>query len=98
MSSTIIHRPEKTRSSGTFDLERGGKRAGYLSYSLSGEDTMAIEYVEVSPALRGGGLGVELVGAAVKWARENKRMIVPLCGYARLVMQRTAAYHDVLKR
>lgn len=59
---------------------------------------MNVDYVEVSPALRGKKMGERLVDAAVMWARENKRLIVPRCSYARAVMARTDAYQDVMKK
>jgi predicted GNAT family acetyltransferase len=93
----ITHHPEKGSPQGTFDLERGGKRVGYLSYSVTPDGTMTIHYVEVAPSLRGTGLGNQLVGAAVEFARANKYRVVPQCGYARAVINRTQAYQDVLK-
>ena len=93
---TLTHRPERDRSRGTFDLTVDGKRAGYLSYSLAGDTTMIVEYVEVDPSRRGKGLGERLVAAAVDYARANGRQIVPLCSYARAVFARTPAYKDVL--
>lgn len=93
---TLTHRPEGGRPRGTFELAVDGKRAGYLSYSLAGDTTMIVEYVEVNPSLRGKGLGERLVAAAVDWARANRRQIVPLCSYARAVFARTPAYKDVL--
>jgi len=59
---------------------------------------MVVEHVEVDPALRGQGLGEQLVGAAVEWARANRRQIVPMCSYARAVMAKTVEFQDVLKR
>ena len=94
---SITRRPQQDNARGTFDLDRDGKRVGYLSYSLPDAAVMTIDYVEVSPSLRGTGLGQQLVGAAVEWARANGRQIVPYCGYARTVMHRTAAFRDVLR-
>ncbi len=94
----VTHRPAKDASHGTFDLESNGKAIGYLSYSLSGDATMIVDFVEVDPALRGKAMGERLVGAAVEWARANGRQIVPHCSYARAVIARTVAYHDVLKK
>ena len=93
---SLTHRHEDGRLRGTFELAMDGKRAGYLSYSLAGDTTMIVEYVEIDPSLRGKGLGERLVAAAVDWARANGRQIVPLCSYARAVFARTPSYADVL--
>jgi predicted GNAT family acetyltransferase len=90
---TVSHRPGASR--GEFVLEQGSRRVGYLDYSLTG-DTMRIHYVEVDPSLRGTGLGRQLIDAAVVWARQERRRIVPICSYARAVLQRTPAFADVL--
>ncbi len=96
-SPTVTHRPGKDASAGTFDLLSNGKSVGHLSYSLPDAGTMTIDYVEVSPTLRGKGMGEQLVGAAVAWARETKREVVPFCSYARTVMHRKKEFQDVLK-
>lgn len=49
---------------------------------------LRIEYVEVSPNLQGSGLGRQLVAAAMAWARETDRRVVPICSYARMVIDR----------
>ncbi len=94
---SITRRHVEGTASGTFDLEADGKSGGYLSYRLTGDATMIVEFVEVDPSLRGQGMGERLVGAAVEWARANGRQIVPHCAYARVVLTRTAAYRDVYK-
>ena len=86
----VTHRPAAASRRGTFDLDRDGKRIGFLSYSFSGDDTIMIDYVEVDPTLRGHGLGRRLVDAAVAWAREHAHQVVPLCSYARAVMRADA--------
>lgn len=71
-----------------FVLRVDGDRLGGLNYTLPEAGVMRIEYVEVSPELRGTGLGRQLVAAAVDWAREGDMKIVPICGYARVVIAR----------
>lgn len=88
MTPFITHRPAQGRRGGSFDLEREGKRIGYLSYSLPGEETMTIDYVQVDPSLRGSGMGAKLVAAAVEWAREQNQKVVPICGFAKAVLRR----------
>lgn len=72
-------------------LRLDDRRRGALSYSRVGADVLRIEYVEVDPALRGGGHGRTLVEAAVAMAAAEGRRVVPICGYARAVIQRDPA-------
>lgn len=71
-----------------FVLHVDGERLGSLDYALPEAGVMRIDYVEVSPELRGTGLGRQLVAAAVDWARAGGLKIVPICGYARAVISR----------
>jgi pimeloyl-ACP methyl ester carboxylesterase/predicted GNAT family acetyltransferase len=80
-----------------FDLTIDGVTRGYLEYSLPDAETLVIHFVEVDPPLRGRHLGERLVAAAVDWAREHQRRIVPRCSYSRAVLARTPEYQDVLK-
>ena len=58
---------------------------------------MRIEYVEVSPELRGAGLGQQLVEKAVAFAKEANLRVVPICSYARAVIQRDPGLAAALK-
>lgn len=80
-----------------FVLHVDGERLGSLDYTLPDEAVMRIEYVEVAPELRGSGLGQRLVAAAVDWARESNRKIVPICGYARAVITRDPEMSQLLR-
>jgi len=80
-----------------FVLRVDGDRLGGLDYTLPEAGVMRIEYVEVSPELRGSGLGQRLVAAAVDWARESNRKIVPICGYARSVISRDPEMSQLLR-
>jgi predicted GNAT family acetyltransferase len=97
-SESIEHHEGRSGKSGAFDLLVAGERLGHLNYSLPDNETMTIDYVEVDPSLRGRGMGQQLVGAAVDWARVQSRKVVPLCSYARAVMARTAGFQDVLAK
>jgi len=98
-TSTIINRKDnRPGKDGTFELIIDSDRLGHLDYSLPDNATMTIDYVQVDPSLRGRGMGQQLVGAAVDWAREHARQVIPLCSYARAVMARTAGFQDVLAK
>ena len=91
-------RHENTGHRGVFFTERDGKRLATLTYSLAGKDRAILDHTEVSDELRGTGAGGRLVEAAVKWAREEKKMLLPLCPFAKSVFDKTPAYQDVLLR
>lgn len=74
-----------------FVLRIDGERHGFLEFSRPEVGLMRIEYVEVSPALRGTGLGRQLVEKAVDFAKDAKLRVVPICSYARAVITRDPA-------
>lgn len=79
-----------------FVLRIDGERLGFLEFTRPDVGVMRIEYVEVSPELRASGLGRQLVAKAVDFAREAKLQIVPICSYARAVIQRDPAMSPLL--
>ena len=80
-----------------FVLRVDGKRLGSLEFTRPDAKVLRIEYVEVAPELRGTGLGRKLVKAAVDWARETDQRVVPICSYARMVIQRDPAMSAQLR-
>jgi uncharacterized protein len=80
-----------------FVLRLDGERFGFLEFTRPEVGVMRIEYVEVSPALRGTGLGRQLVEKAVAFAQEATLKIVPICSYARAVIQRDPAMSPLLR-
>lgn len=52
----------------------------------------------VSYILRGQKVGEALVKRIVEFAREEGKMIIPLCPFAKGQMERHEEYHDVLAK
>ena len=76
-------------------MEHEGRQVGELHYQRAGARIM-ITHTEVARDMREKGLAQLLVDASVQWARAEKLTIVPLCSYARAVLERTPDYGDVL--
>ena len=91
-----ITREERGDGVGQLVLNRDGVRLGALDYHDRPGGPIYIDFVEVSPRMRGTGLGKRLVEAAVAWARESNRKVVPICTYSRSVIERDPALRDVL--
>lgn len=70
-----------------FVLRVDGERAGFLEFTRPDAGVMRIEYVEVDPQLRGTGVARQLVEKAVAFAQEANLRVIPICSYARAVIQ-----------
>ncbi|MGD9902195.1 MAG: GNAT family N-acetyltransferase [Vicinamibacterales bacterium] len=80
---------------GAFVIEQNGRRMATMTYSMAGDDLVIIDHTDVDDALRGTGAGNALVAAAVAWARDSQRKVLPLCPFARSVFERTPEFADV---
>lgn len=89
-----VEREEKNYR-GSFYVEQDGKWEAEMAYGTSGEQ-MIIYHTEVSDALQGKHIGMQLVRAGVDDAREHQFKIVPLCPFAKAFIDKTAAFQDVL--
>lgn len=86
-----------TETKGAFFVEEDGKRVAEMSYVHAGPGKIIIDHTEVHSSQEGKGLGKQLLNAAVKFARENNLKIVPVCPFARAVMEKTPEkYADVM--
>ncbi|MBQ9338759.1 MAG: N-acetyltransferase [Paludibacteraceae bacterium] len=59
-------------------------------------EQMVINHTQVFDGYEGQGIARQLVMAAVDFARENNRTILPVCSYAKAMLTRTDEYQDVL--
>lgn len=87
---------EKGGHRGAFTIERDGRRLAELTYTVAPGGQVTLEHTVVDDALRGTGAGRKLVKAAVEWARSEGRPLVPICPFARSVIEKTPEYRDVL--
>jgi len=97
MSRTVTIEREELNGVHEFVLRIDGERLGFLEFTRPEVGVMRIEYVEVSPELRGTGLGKQLVEKAVAFAKEASLRVVPICSYARAVIHRDPAMSAALE-
>jgi predicted GNAT family acetyltransferase len=88
----------ETSQKGSFFAEQDGIVLGEMNYTFSGFDRIIIDTVVVTNDVRGKGIGNQLIDAIVSYARDNGFMIYPMCSFARSVLDRMIAYHDVYLR
>ncbi len=91
---TVQHK--SSGSKGLFYIELEDEVAAEMVYTLPGENVMLIEHTEVSEALRGRNVGIELVHAAVEYARHHGMKIIATCSFAGKVLSKKPEWQDVL--
>lgn len=86
----------KSGTNSYFGAFEGEKEAGRMSYTFAGETKMIIDHTEVSELYKGQNIGKRMLMELVKFARENKIKIIPLCPFAKSVFNKVEEIRDVL--
>lgn len=87
---------QSTETKGAFYIDGNPEPLAQMSYVWAGPQTLIIDHTEVSPALKGQGIGAKLTAALVGYAREKQIKVIPLCPFAKSVFAKTPEYQDVL--
>ncbi|MEO7658815.1 MAG: GNAT family N-acetyltransferase [Pyrinomonadaceae bacterium] len=90
-----IEHEEKGRK-GIFFINEEGERLAEIAYFTSAPGIITVYHTEVSPDLRGEGIGEDLVAAVVDYARKNDLKIIATCEDAKKVIVETPEFQDVL--
>ncbi len=91
MDVTVKHDEERHR----FVAETSGACA-YLEYAEEGDARLVFRHTYVPKALRGEGIGGQIVAAGLRYARDHGRKVVAACPFVRTFVDRNPAYADVL--
>lgn len=67
-----------------------------IRYGWARDGVMRVDFVGVPSEFGGRGLGTKLVGKLVEKARADDFKLIPVCGFARVQLQRHPEWHDVL--
>lgn len=91
-----IHQTEQDHR-GSFYIKEGFEVLAQMTYSLS-PDLMIIDHTEVDEKLKGQKIGNKLLEAATSYARNRQWKVLPLCPFAKMMMDRDPeAYADIRK-
>ncbi len=93
---SVIHKKENGK--GLFFIEEDNEMVAEMTYTMPSADKMIIDHTEVDKELRGGQLGFQLVEAGVEYARAHHLKIIPLCHFAKAVIDKKMEFHDVLDK
>ena len=87
---------KKIGAAGMFYVDVEGKTLAKMTYTMPSENQMTIVHTEVDPSLAGKSVGLQLVHAAVEYAREHFIKIIPQCPFAKSVFDKKPEFRDVL--
>jgi predicted GNAT family acetyltransferase len=93
---TVQHKADGRH--GMFYLEEDDDIAAEMVYNTTSNNQMIIEHTEVDESLRGQNVGMELVHAGVEYARHHGMKIIPICPFAKKVLDKKVEWQDVLER
>ncbi|TVP99624.1 MAG: N-acetyltransferase [Balneolaceae bacterium] len=92
----IQHNAGETK--GEFYIEMDGIKKAKITYSKLGTRQIIIDHTEVSDELRGKNAGKLLVEHAITHAREHNLKVIPLCPFAKSIIDRNPKLQDVLRK
>jgi len=87
---------EEQAQKGSFYIQPAAKKNAEMSYVWAGTDKIIIDHTEVGDELKGQGAGKLLLAQMVSFARNKTVKILPVCPFAKAVMEKTPEYADVL--
>jgi predicted GNAT family acetyltransferase len=94
MSETV--KLEINDKNGYFYIEVNGKTEAKMTFVFAGSDKIIIDHTEVNEGNNGKGYGKIMVTKAVEFAREKNIKIIPLCPFAKSVIDKTFEFQDIL--
>ncbi|ENQ3078265.1 TPA: N-acetyltransferase [Bacillus pseudomycoides] len=86
------------KDTNTFYVGEENKKEAEIHYVPTGKEKIIVDHTFVSDNLRGQGVGEALVKKIVEFAREEGKVIIPLCPFAKSQIERNEDYHDVLAK
>lgn len=94
----ITFKQEENGPKGKFTILEDGVPAGEMTYVWTGENKFIIDHTEAYEAFAGKGYGKQLVHHGIAFAQEKGVKIIPLCPYAKKVMEGDPTLHDMIFR
>lgn len=92
----VLIQQEESVSKGRFFIEKDDKTLAEMTYSIAGPEKIIIDHTEVDQVLKGKKIGFKLFLAAVNYARENNKKVIPLCPFAKAQFDKNPEFNDVL--
>lgn len=92
---------EILKGNNEFYIEESGEVIARIHFISSGKDAngndlIIVDHTIVNDGHSGKGLGKKLVHQLAEYAKENGKYIVPVCPYAKSILERSEEYRSIL--
>jgi predicted GNAT family acetyltransferase len=91
-----IKREEHGNKGAFYIANEEGEWLAEMTYTREGARKIVVEHTEVDDSLKGKGIGKQMVGALVKYARAKNLLIKPVCPFVKKVLESSEEYEDIL--
>lgn len=92
----ITFKHEEDGRKGKFTILENEIPAGEMTYVWAGDSKFIIDHTETYEGFNGKGYGKMLVLHGVEYAKQKGVKILPLCPYAKKVMEADPALHEMI--
>jgi predicted GNAT family acetyltransferase len=86
------------KDTNSFYVGEWDKKDAEIHYIPTVDGEIIVDHTFVSDSLRGQKIGDALVKRIVEFAREEGKVIIPLCPFAKSQIEQNEEYHDVLAK
>src|SRR5690606_11262571 len=94
----ITFKQEEDERTGKFVVLADGVPAGEMTYVWAGTNKFIIDHTEIYETFEGKGYGKQLVMKGIAYAKKKNVKIIPLCPYAKKVMENDESLHEMIFR
>jgi hypothetical protein len=87
----------ETNARGLLELVDGEHIVARMTYSRMDQHNIIVDHTAVDPNAKGTGAGKRIVMEMVAWARKHEQKVLPLCPFAKAIIEKYPETHDVLR-
>jgi len=92
----ITFKQEEDGQRGKFIILENDTPAGEMTYVWAGKDKFIIDHTGTYEKFEGKGYGKQLVTKGIAYAKEKDVKIIPLCPYAKKVMEADKTLNEII--
>lgn len=92
----ITFKHEQDERRGKFIILENDIPAGEMTYVWAGTEKFIIDHTETYEDFSGKGYAKQLVMKGIDYAKEKNVKIIPLCPYAKKVMEKDENLHEII--